>query len=701
MALAILEPQALEASRIRLKIDTGTNRYFRLRFGKNVTHKYDLDWVDEVFFSTPVRTNEHGGSLLDSSMEVALPLAELKNEGFYTYAQLFSFKTSDGRGPAFSRVLKLPSNLGGARFGRASLLSQSTTMNTTATTFLPPRCPIPCETSADRYAQATSLDDLLSGILKVAGPLVANLLGGNQKDGKANGQPAAADGKGGIGDILAVLLKALLGGAAGSNGLSVSHSQSWNGNGHGQGNRFMQTQDPEFSRPFVFGIDDALFGAIIGQVVQILPQLANAAVQQRIQLKQADNKLTSDVLSEANRRMLLEQLIDARRQPPSGNQPVDPAAMDQLIQLLQQAPAPSAPPAKAAAAAPVAAKSFALDTAPPAQMSRAVISFSAANPLTWNGKPKLVFTKSSGIQFKVRLVISDPVPKNPLNKAIFKFVFKHHREDSIRFEKTFKQKDIVPNSDLTFAFSAADLAALPVNRNLSVLVEMRWPGSNGSGEHKAMGSSEIVLVNKYFLKEQGKAVSSEKELTDMKQYRPFWNKVWEAPSLDAASNPDGDKKKYLWELNVNAKYGVLLSTEHPANGLMETRILRGPTDDQGLSAKTEGRMKAGIELSMDELNKLMPLWEGQAPLDADKLEALRTKAVARNAAGEFVYPLKLKGQASVRGMVWVIPVFKLFEFTLNAVQKTDETGQVVSSSDETVRFPLPVAARVLGLKSEK
>ena len=82
-------------------------------------------------------------------------------------------------------------------------------------------------------------------------------------------------------------------------------------------------------------------------------------------------------------------------------------------------------------------------------------------------------------------------------------------------------------------------------------------------------------------------------------------------------------------------------------------------------------------------------------------EALRTKAVARNAAGEFVYPLRLKGQASVRGMVWVIPVFKLFEFTLNAVQKTDETGQVVSSSDETVRFPLPVAARVLGLKSEK
>jgi hypothetical protein len=51
-------------------------------------------------------------------------------------------------------------------------------------------------------------------------------------------------------------------------------------------------------------------------------------------------------------------------------------------------------------------------------------------------------------------------------------------------------------------------------------------------------------------------------------------------------------------------------------------------------------------------------------------------------------------------MVWVIPTFKLFEFTLNTVSATNEAGQVTAVGEEKVRFPLPVSARVLGLKSK-
>lgn len=704
MALAILEPEAFESGGVRLKIDTGTNRYYRLKIGKSVEQKYGLDWVDEVFFSTPIRTNEHGGSLLDSSTDVVIPVQQLKNENSYAYVQLFSFKDANGKGPTLSKVRKLPSGLGGANLDLAPSLSVAKSKSmTTATSFRNPRVAIPCETYANRYAQATSIEDLLSGILKVAGPIVLNLLSGNQKDGQQKTPSGGnSDGKG-VGDILGFLLKTLLGGLQGANGQAVSHGQSLNGNSwnrNSSGNRFMGTKTPEFSRPFVFGIDDALLGAVIGQVVQILPQLANAAVQQRIQLRQANNKLTEDVLSEANRRMLLEQLLQARRQPQSGAQPGDAADMDQLIQLLQQQ-APAAPGSPATPAAPAAAKSLSLDAGPPAQMSRAVISFTTANALPWNGTQKTLFTKSAGIQLKVRLTTGDSAPKSPLSKAIFRFVFKDGADESVRFEKTFKQKNILPNNDLPFAFSQADLAGLPVNRNLSVLAEMRWPSSDRSTQYKALGSTEIVLVNKYFLKEQGAAVSPERELTDMKQFRPFWNKVWESPSLDAAANPDGDEKKYLWELDVNTKYSVLLSAEHPANGLMETKMLRAATAADDLSAKTAGRMKAGIELSIAELNKLIPLWEGQSLLDPDKLEALRTEVVAQNAAGEFIYPLKMKGKASERGMVWVVPVFKLFDFTLSAGQKADETGQVVAASDEKVSFPLPVAARILGLKSDK
>src|SRR6266852_6569456 len=308
MALAILEPKALEPGGVRLKIDTGTNRYYRLKVGKSVEQKYGLDWVDEVFFSTPIRTNEHGGSLLDSSTDVIIPIQQLKNENSYAYVQLFSFKSPDGKGPTLSKVRRLPSRLGSTDSDLAPSLSMDKSM-TTATSFRSPRVAIPCETYANRYAQAASIEDLLSGVLKVAGPIVLNLLNGNQKDGQQKAPSGGnSDGKG-IGDILTFLLKTLLGGLQGANGPAVSHTQSWNG--QPSGNRFMGTKNPEFSHPFIFGIDDALLGAVIGQVVQILPQLANAATQQKIQLRQANNKLISDVLSEANRRMLLEQLLQA------------------------------------------------------------------------------------------------------------------------------------------------------------------------------------------------------------------------------------------------------------------------------------------------------------------------------------------------------------------------------------------------------
>jgi hypothetical protein len=61
--------------------------------------------------------------------------------------------------------------------------------------------------------------------------------------------------------------------------------------------------------------------------------------------------------------------------------------------------------------------------------------------------------------------------------------------------------------------------------------------------------------------------------------------------------------------------------------------------------------------------------------------------------------IHLKGRAAERGLVWVVPVFKLVEFTLGAVESADETGQVTAVADEKVRLPLPVAVRILGLKS--
>jgi len=44
-------------------------------------------------------------------------------------------------------------------------------------------------------------------------------------------------------------------------------------------------------------------------------------------------------------------------------------------------------------------------------------------------------------------------------------------------------------------------------------------------------------------------------------------------------------------------------------------------------------------------------------------------------------------------------VLKLYEFNLGKITKTNEAGQVLETQEEKVMFPVPVAARVIGLKS--
>jgi hypothetical protein len=550
---------------------------------------------------------------------------------------------------------------------------------------------------------------LLAGIVKVATPVVMNLLGGAAGAGANSGSGTNA-GSGtsaattGQANTLVNLLTTLLGSlggapaAATNTPAAVSTPQSLL-DPRAPRNRFA-VQQSTFARPFVFGIDDALIGAAIGQVVQVLPQLMSSANQKRIELKKANNQLITSIVSDINRRLLMERLLEAQRQPQPAGQPDNSAAINQVLQLLQQAET-AAPNGTAATTTPppppATAQSFSLsEPADDAMLSsKAVLELVGSEPIAWNGGTKMLFARGQDLQFKLQVKTATP-PKSAIPKAIVKIVLHDSTDKSIRCEKTFKQKDISANAPLSFSFTQAELTPLPMNKCISVLAEMRWRTRNGA-EYKALGSGEIVLVSKYFFKEQGAEAGVEQELTDMKRFRPFWNKVWESPSLDVSR---GGEKKYLWELNINAKYTVLLSATHDANGLMQTKVLRGKQDPESMSETVEGRMKAGIELSIPELNKLLPLWNGQAALDTQKLEALRNADFARNNSGELLYNLKLKGRAAERGMIWIIPTFKLFECKLGTVAKTDEAGQVVATSDEKVNFPLPVSARVIGLKSQ-
>jgi hypothetical protein len=458
-------------------------------------------------------------------------------------------------------------------------------------------------------------------------------------------------------------------------------------------NRFLAAKRTDWSQPFIFGVDDALIGMLAGPILNVLPQLMNAANQQRLQTQANDSKLASDALAQVNQRLLMQQLI-AAQQKAQGDQAAQLAALQQQLQALaDQADKPKAQ--SLALSAAVAAPS----TPSAAPSTRATLAFVAGDPLPFNGKPHLVFTRNQDAVLKVRFAVGDPVPANPMPRAILAVTLKgtHHPADWVKVEA--RLTNVAANSEQTITVTRADLAKLPTNRRIAVIAELRWPGSSGKA-HCATGSTDIVLADKYFVSERGGAVGDERELTDMSQYRPFWNKIWEAPALDAVSRSGNGRPKSLWELDVTARYLVVLSPREQANGVMETRINAAPSDPDEIRLTTSGRLKGGIELSFDEVNKLAGLFGGQTPLDADRLAALRSHSTAHAESGEFVANIKLKGRANERGLVWVVPVFRLAEFTLSAVQKVGDSGQVTSVANETVRYPIPVAARVLGLRSQ-
>ena len=99
---------------------------------------------------------------------------------------------------------------------------------------------------------------------------------------------------------------------------------------------------------------------------------------------------------------------------------------------------------------------------------------------------------------------------------------------------------------------------------------------------------------------------------------------------------------------MNAKYTALLTPDHDANGLMETKFLVAQTDARAVADRTEGRMKAGIELSVDELNKLLPLWDGAAVLDAQGSRRSRPPR-SRRATGSEPCRDQAQGRAGERG----------------------------------------------------
>src|SRR5689334_9851314 len=110
MALAILRLDdsgiSGPAGRHSLIVDTGTSTHYRIHLGKEVRREEGFVLLDGPYWSSPLQANPQAGRHLDTRTRYTLDAALVTEPA--TLVQLETVRAPDGRGPAFSRPLRLP-----------------------------------------------------------------------------------------------------------------------------------------------------------------------------------------------------------------------------------------------------------------------------------------------------------------------------------------------------------------------------------------------------------------------------------------------------------------------------------------------------------------------------------------------------------------------------------------------------------------
>lgn len=375
---------------------------------------------------------------------------------------------------------------------------------------------------------------------------------------------------------------------------------------------------------------------------------------------------------------------------PSASGTPAPSASGTLAPAPVSAAAPAPAPAPAAAPAPARTQSRTTRAMgrPGPVASRAALVPVLGPTIPWQGQTRAAFARDRVIRLRYRLDTGADGPATPLPRALLTVTATAAGAPVLT--RTERVVDLAPGAEVGISLTPEDLAAVPSHTPVEVSAQLRWPGRRGT--YQCGCAQTLLLVAGRTVSARGERVGEPVELTDMTRFRPFWNKVW--------SSPEPTPERPLWGVDLTLRYTVVV-TDADSNGLMETRHRDEPTesDHTSLRAVARGRLKSGIEVSVRELAALLPLWSDAGPVDEETLAALGSAAWRATQGGDTTVTVRLEGRRSSSGALWVVPVPALRRFTVSSVAETDPHGQVVSTRDETLLFPVVESVRVIGLVS--
>lgn len=443
----------------------------------------------------------------------------------------------------------------------------------------------------------------------------------------------------------------------------------------------LATSVPRYSQAMDGGlISGPLLAALLGPLLQTAPQLLQvltdkplqflgtllqSQIQGKLQQQQAQQAFVADLLAEANRSALLRELL--------GNlPPAAAAAPPSTATALGWAAPPSRPPA-------------------PLASSRMALSFVAGTSWRTGDKSRWVYDPSHGIVFTLDLIDRQAQPDlPPLPRAILEISLIDLETQRELLSRSLRLTDLRPGVPLRAELPPESLRDLPRQRDLQVVAVLRWPVPGGSRGVRA--DHPIYLAERSFLKSVDSGGEAGRPLSDPQRYRAFWNKIFEGGVTDG--------RAVRWELDLTCRYYIRVALDSSANGRIESRLALEPQTEGERTRRIHGRLKSGLELSLGELNKLLPLLGGQPELSASDLAALAGSELRPRLDLQGTARVQASGKRDQRAVVWVYPTMSLDRVTLCDLAETDRDGLVTRVTERTLRFPFPRSLHLVTLKSD-
>lgn len=737
MALALLRIERAGAASLRITLDIGSNQYFRLRTGGGASG----DRLTDLQFQTQVLAAGKR-SPLASAFTFELPLQALEGSQ-HRFLQLVSYASKKGDGYARSRPVRLP-------FTRLRHRAKSFTMNQQMTELAPTRREDWSirERGVSEAMFWGGLLKALPDVLKVAGPIVGQLLG--KKGGTAATPASPAGGNApAAGNPLASLLNEETINAIldvikkiGDDKKAVAQSVVPNSLVHLSPSSLMalgpileKIISPEAIR--TIGDDPLKLYKAIGDAIRKIDQGARVSGHQkpkplapaaglgvqlsaRRQAPYARAQVAPALLAALPALLpLVEKLLDPKLINSIGDQPVkvinavsdgvlkfDKQSNEHIERMVPSVDDPSLDALMSTLSIPSSS-----DAGMHYRHSTALeLTFREVQTISVGGRERVLYASGRDLAFPFSIAPA-VAPKSSGNqrsygqnarpkrrvtglaKAIAHLIVQDGDTMKVLVERKFRLRNVTFGTTVeTVRLSAAEAATLPREKNLKVELNLLWPTRRGDTlgtfkSHYIRCSTGVVFAG------LGSMVGQGVPLNDLTAHRPFWHKVWQG----------GFSSSRRWEINFDLKYYYALALGKERSAKLETRyrVRKDNATREEPSPrrrKLTAQLKGGFRASPTELNKLLPAL-GHAPLPKDQLAALQAEELGRAYNQVVRQSIHFNGGEGDSVTLWVYPEVSVREIQLLRLGGIDRYGQFTTYEPLRAVFPQPTSLHLIGTKS--